>query len=201
MAVHYICPRCAFKSDGPAVCLNKACEGVGTRLVECACSGEHRSQPSEMNIRDGLDLLDAVNRTVTFGGYNATQIKAMKRLTASDWAVVRAEYRSWNRTVRRFSLWGYSVLCAIGISGFYFGHGWVKSVGGVIAAGMAIFMVAKAGEREGHTEGYLEGYECGFDEGIDRALGLTKDDSQFLDQAANDMEIHERVNKNKRSAD
>lgn len=187
VTLHYVCSGCGQKSDGPSFCVNKECERVGSPFSECNCDGDHPPQVVEIGLRDGLDLLDTLNRRVTFRGYNSLQVNHLRKISAEQWARIRAEYRAWNKKMRVFGVWGPFVCLALSMVGFYYLHGWMRSVAGAAGA-LALIGV---GRFDGHREGYEEGYSSGLDAGINRALELTEDDLKFISEASTDMELHE----------
>lgn len=149
---------------------------------------DHPSLRPGMTLRDGLDLLDTLNRRVTFRGYNSLQVNQLRQISVEHWARIRAEYRAWAREMRVFGFWGPWVCLAVGIVGFYFLHSWLRTIAGMVAA-LALFGI---GRLDGHREGYEDGYSNGLEAGINKALALTEDDLKFISAASTDMELHER---------
>ena len=119
--------------------------------------GNRTSQAAGMTLGEGLDLLDAANRRVTYRGYNSLEVKQLRRISAEQWAGIRAEYRVWIKEMRVFGLWGPFVCLAVAVVCFYFLHGWMRTTAGVVGA-LALFAI---GRLEGHREGYEDGYSNG----------------------------------------
>lgn len=149
---------------------------------------DHPSPIAGLTLREGLDMLDAANRRVKFRGYNSLEVRQLRRLSAEQWARIRAEYRGWIKRTRLFGFWGPVACLLIGGAGFAFLHGWMRE----IALAIALLSLLAIGRLEGHREGYLDGYSNGFDGGINKALGLTEDDLKFISEASVDMELQER---------
>lgn len=160
-------------------------------MAECECDTTHPAQPTEFTLGDGFEMLDKINRRVTFGGFNAREVKELKKIRAEQWAKIRSEYNSWAKVMKPFPV--FWTICGLGsgIAYFYLG-GTMKTTALAIFVSLTAFVFAKMVEREGHREGYFDGYEAGCEDGVNRALGVTEDDLQFINDAAIDMDLHAR---------
>src|SRR5690348_16798537 len=103
---------------------------------------------SVMSVQDAIRLKDSLNHSITWGNsnFNALEIENLTKLSAEDYAHVRAEYKKWN--VNMFSTIALIVLTLVcGAACIYFHNIWVRSI--AISLGASLFY--HLAKRDGHA--------------------------------------------------
>jgi len=110
------------------------------------------------------------------------------RLTADDYARIRADYRKWRVNVGwTIALVILTLACAA--TYLYFSNTWVK----IVAMGLAVGFFYRLSRRDGHAEGYIEGYEAGHDAAIYKAVGIKSEEVAEMREFATQMERDDMV--------
>ncbi|MGP8251304.1 MAG: hypothetical protein ACLQHF_04670 [Terracidiphilus sp.] len=143
-----------------------------------------------MTVVEAYRLKHQLGQSIAWGNsnLNALQIKELTKLTADDYARIRADYREWRVNV---GLTITLVVLALGcvVANIYFTTTWVK----IVAMVLGISFFYQLAKRDGHAEGYVDGYEAGHDEAIYKTLGIKPEEVAEMRKFAIDMEIDDMV--------
>lgn len=144
--------------------------------------------PRTISVADAIRLKHKLNRQVTYGGYDAQQLRVLRRMSAEDWRAVHTAYQklTW---LHPASGWVLGIL-GLGCSFWMVLRGltWPLVICAIVLYNLA---GCRYGKREGHRTGYIDGYADGFDEGIDKALQISEEDRKDAEERSTEMEVDE----------
>jgi hypothetical protein len=141
-----------------------------------------------ISIADAIRLKHKLNKQVTYGGYDAQQLCALRRMSAEDWRAVHTAYQkaTWlrPRSGLVLGILGLGLLLWMALRGLT----WPLVICAIVLYNVA---GSRYGKRGGHRTGYVDGYTDGFDEGIDKALQISEEDRKDAEERSTEMELDE----------
>ena len=158
-----------------------------------------------LEIRSKLYALDRIAKMLQSTGIQHTCPKKGNKMTSRDFSPLEIrdmakltgeridelnQQLSWIEKDWIFPSYVYVI--GIIISGFcslYFSQSFVRIIGIVVMAYSMAQLAHRSGEKEGYYRGYLDGHE----NGVYKAFGISEDDAAFLDEAAAEIELAERL--------
>lgn len=143
----------------------------------------------KISIEDAIKLKHSLDKSITYGGYNAKEIKEMRDLTKEQYSEVNRQLSEIRKNWWCLPdyVWIIGIIASV-VCLFYFQWVFIHMACVVVLA----YCVAQLGYRSGVLYGYVRGYESGHVEGVHKSLGISHGIAD-IGQRAIDMELDEML--------
>ena len=143
-----------------------------------------------MSVQDAIRLKHDLNKSIKYLGYDAREIKGLKRVSGEEFKQLYASIpvlrEAWWFFSDRTMLIGFLVS---GCSLLYF----TSDIARLFCIVGMIYFATQVSYRRGVWYGYIQGFTYGHEKGVEKVLGISAVESTELRDRAIEMEMDERL--------
>jgi hypothetical protein len=150
------------------------------------------SKTEGISVKELYHLKHQANQSITYGrsNQNAQQVKELENLTNSQAEQLRESLKMIRKEWWLIPdwVWVCGILVAITLV-------WISREPPYLTSAFVIFgyCLGQVAFRAGHQEGFVRGFEDGNTSGAYKALGITDEDTQDLDERSIEMQLDDAV--------
>ncbi len=144
----------------------------------------------KITIEDAIRLKNDLNKATQFDGCTAKEIADLERLNEEQYVTLHAEIAHIKQVWWTIPDWVMVVGSVAAILLAFWVDGFAERIVSIL---VACYCVAQVKYRQGVYYGFERGYQEGHLQGVHRVLGISKNESQEINELATQIEADERV--------